>query len=257
MKNFLNSFIFFCMAVLCACTGKEGSEDEGLRIPVQGDYVRYAVDIEELSGLCLHTDGSFLWGVGDPGTLAKISFDGKVRKVMTRSFDMEGITIDPETGDLYICCEPASVYKVVAPDYKVTKSALYIEDARNYGNSGLEGISWYKDGLLLVGAQTGATMWAYRPDGTMVWKKSMREVAIGMKEIADICYDPVKDRIWIIDSDTQSIYLFNGDATEHLATYPVSFGGNCESVYLDYGNSCVWIADDDSPSRLYKIDFTF
>ena len=256
MKNFTKIFLL-CMAVVCACTGNDGTEDEGSRIPIQGDYVKYTIDIEELSGLYLHTDGSFLWGVGDQGTLNRISFDGKVRKVMTRSFDMEGITMDPETGDIYICCEPASVYKVVAPDYKVTTSALYVEDARNYGNSGLEGISWYKDGMLLVGAQTGAEMWAYRTDGTLVWKKSMRTVAIGMKEIADICYDPVKDQIWIIDSETQSIYLFNGDATEHLATYKVSFGGNCESVCLDYGNSCVWIADDDSPSRLYKIDFTF
>ena len=100
-------------------------------------------------------------------------------------------------------------------------------------------------------------MWAYKLDGTQVWRKSMSTVAIGMKEIADICYDPVKDQIWIIDSETQSIYLFNGDATEHLATYKVSYGGNCESLYIDYANSCIWMGDDTDESKLFKIAFEF
>ena len=85
----------------------------------------------------------------------------------------------------------------------------------------------------------------------------MRTVAIGQLEIADIHYDPVKDQIWIIDSETQSIYLFNGDATEHLATYKTSFGGNCESVHVDHDRSCVWIADDSEPSKLFRIEYTF
>lgn len=246
-----NGFAVRCVSV------KETPFENAPDTPVQGKQVRYSVNVQELSGLCLHTDKSFLWGVGDQGSLVRIDFEGNVQTQLTATMDAEGVTIDPETGDLYIGCEQNYVFKVEAPDYAGIKQIFRVADAADYGNSGVEGISWYKDGMLLVGAQTGAEMWAYRTDGTLVWKKSMRTVAIGMKEIADICYDPVKDQIWIIDSETQSIYLFNGDATEHLATYKVSFGGNCESVCVDYGNSCVWIADDDSPSRLYKIDFTF
>lgn len=225
--------------------------------PVMGSYQKYSADLQELSGLCLHTDKSFLWGVGDQGSLVKIDFNGNVETQLKATMDSEGVTIDPETGDLYIGCEQNYVFKVDAPDYTGIKEVFRVADAADYGNSGVEGISWYKDGLILVGAQTGATMWAYTLDGTVAWKKSLRTVAIGCQEIADICYDPVKDQIWIIDSETQCIYLFNGDATEHLATYPVGFGGNCESVYLDYDNSCVWIADDDTASRLFKINFTF
>lgn len=225
--------------------------------PVKGDYASYSVAVEELSGLCLHTDGSFLWGVGDQGDLVKISFDGEVEEVMWQGLDMEAITIDPETNDLYLGLEANHVYKVAAPDYSKAVSVFSVEEAAEYGNSGVEGISWYKDGMILVGTQTGAYMWAYKLDGTPVWKKSLRALAIGMQEIADIHYDPVKDQIWVIDSVTQCIYLFNGDASEHLATYDVGYGGNCESVYMDRANGCVWMADDDSNATLFKIDFTF
>lgn len=225
--------------------------------PVKGGYEKFTVNLQELSGLCLHTDGSFLWGVGDQGVLAKIGFKGEVEKVFTQGLDMESVTIDPATGDLYLGCESNWVGVVKAPAYEKAVEIFRVADAENYGNSGVEGISWYKDGMILVGAQTGANLWAYTLDGTVVWKKSLKTVAIGCQEIADICYDPVKDQIWIIDSESQSIYLFNGDATKHLATYKVNYAGNCESVYLDYERSCVWVADDDDVSSLFRVDFTF
>ena len=225
--------------------------------PKKGKYTKYNVAVTELSGLCLHTDGTFLWGVGDQGSVGKIGFDGSYERVFGQSLDMEAITIDPATGDLYLGCESNWVGVVKAPDYKKAVEIFRVEEAADYGNSGVEGISWYKDNMLLVGTQTGAYLWAYTLDGTVVWKKSLKTVALGCQEIADICYDPVKDQIWIIDSETQSIYLFNGDATEHLATYKTNFAGNCESVYVDYERQCVWVADDSEASALFKIEFTF
>ena len=225
--------------------------------PVMGSKKSYTIDMRELSGLCLSLDKSFLWGVGDEGVLNRISFDGKVEKQFKQSLDMEAVTLDPATGDLYFGCEPDWVGVVKAPDYTKAVELFRVADAKDYGNSGVEGISWYKNNTLLVGSQTGANLWCYNLDGTVVWKRSMRTVAIGQLEIADIHYDPVKDQIWIIDSETQCIYLFNGEATEHLATYKVTYAGNCESVHIDYDNSCVWVADDSDPSKLFKIDFTF
>ena len=232
-------------------------------MPVQGNHKSYSANIQELSGLCLHTDGSFLWGVGDQGILAKIDFEGNVTQVLKTSYDMEAITIDPATNDLYLGMEGnQAVFKIAAPDYNKVTHVFDVQEAIDggYDNSGVEGVAWYKDGMILVGTQHGAYMWAYKHNGTEwapVWKKSMGTVAIGMQEIADICYDPVKDMLWIIDSVTQKIYVFDGDATTHLATYDTDFGGNCESVYLDEANNCVWIADDSDKSVLFKIDFTF
>mgnify|MGYP002512851183 CR=1 FL=1 len=149
---------------------------------------------------------------------------------------LKGLRYAHEKGIPVIIMEPLRGGKLVKNLPKEAEEIFRVADAANYGNSGVEGISWYKDGMLLVGAQTDARLWAYKLDGTIVWSKSLKTVAIGCLEIADICYDPVKDQIWIIDSETQSIYLFNGDATKHLATYKVNFAGNSESVYLDYTN---------------------
>jgi hypothetical protein len=225
--------------------------------PVKGKQNPINVDITELSGLCLSVDKDFLWGVGDQGEMFRIAFDGKVERQFKQSLDMEAVTLDPATGDLYLGCESNWVGVVKAPEYTKATELFRVEEAADYGNSGVEGISWYKNNTLLVGTQTGAYLWCYNLDGTIVWKKSLRTVAIGQLEIADIHYDPVKDQIWVIDSETQSIYLFNGDASEHLATYKVSFGGNCESVHVDYDNNCVWIADDSDPSKLFRIEYTF
>ena len=61
---------------------------------------------------------STLGKVCSQGQLAKIGFDGSVEKVFTQSLDMESVTIDPETGDLYLGCESNWVGVVRAPEYK-------------------------------------------------------------------------------------------------------------------------------------------
>lgn len=240
------------------CVTEESFPFENLPgTPVKGKYTKYSAAITELSGLCISQDGTHLWGVGDQGVLAKIGFEGQVEQQFKQSLDMEAITIDPATGDLYMGCESNWVGVVKAPEYKKAVEIFRVEEAADYGNSGVEGIAWYKDNMLLVGTQVGANLWAYTLDGTVVWKKSLKTVAIGCQEIADISYDPVKDQIWIIDSESQSIYLLNGDATQHLATYKTNFAGNCESVCIDYARNCVWVADDSDSSALFKVEFTF
>ena len=224
----------------------------------------------ELSGLCLSKDKDFLWGVGDNGHLYKINFDGSYELHWSYDADMEGITMDPATGDLYLGIEPRKVYKVAAPDYNAKKTIIEVEEAADMDNSGIEGIAWYK-GDLYLGAQTGATLWKYALDGTKLQKKmSLRTVAPTISEVADLCYDPESDLLWVIDSNEKSssvpnmlpytIYVFDGAVTKLVTTFDVSSFAdwNPESVCVDHEHNCVWVADDcgdDYPSRLHKISF--
>ncbi len=216
------------------------------------------LEVRELSGVCLSRDGDFIWGVGDQGALYRIGFDMSAECLMKTGSDWEDVTMDPASGDLLIAKEPNSVELVRAPGYSSAAPLFSIEEASGYGNNGLEGLCWYKDGTVYAGVQKNATLWACRTDGTILWKKQLGTLANGIKEISGLCYDTEGDLLWVIDSTVSRIYVFNGEVTQLLAVYPVSFISNAESVLVDRSRSCVWASDDSHfASRLYRLDFRF
>ena len=240
----------------------DGNAADPVVVPVMGKYEKFTVkDVSELSGICLNADKSALWAVGDNGQLAEISFDGKVTKHWSKSCGMEDVTIHPETGDLYIADEDNHrVVKISAPDYKNTITKMFtVAEATGFGNSSLEGIAYYKDDILFVGSQVGAYLWKYTISGEKLGEKiSLRTLTNNaITEVGGLCWDAVNHWLWVIDSETQKMYILDEDITHVLASYRVNFAGNCESVCVDHANNCVWVGDDnDSGSRLFKIPFT-
>ena len=87
--------------------------------------------------------------------------------------DLEDVTLNPNNGDLYFAKEADRVDKCAAPAYSSKTQHFYVTDAANMGNSGLEGIAYYKNDILYVGSQSGANLWAYKLDGTKVWNKKL------------------------------------------------------------------------------------
>ena len=246
-------------------------------LPEMGKVTKFVLQqgseyLPELSGLCLSKDQDFLWGIHDKGTLYKIHFDGTFEKHWYREADFEGITMDPATGDLYIGLESTSksVYKIPYPDYNSKVDVpILVEGASSMGNSGVEGIAWH-NGNLYLGTQTGAQLFEYKLDGTKLWKKSLRDTTPTISEVGDLCYDAKKDRLWVLDSNSNkdkpqylgyTLYLFNGDGSQLLKTYYVGdfANWNPEAVCVDYKNNCIWIGDDcdsGNPSWLHKIEMT-
>ncbi|MBQ6197860.1 MAG: hypothetical protein IJK44_01320 [Bacteroidales bacterium] len=257
----------------------EYKDQKPKELPVMGKYTKYVLGksggdmVQELSGLCLSKDGDFLWGVHDKGTLYRINFDGTFVKQWYREADFEGLTMDPATGDLYIGLESSSksVYRVPAPGYngKDDNFTIKVEGVEDMGNSGCEGIAWHK-GNLYFGTQTGARLFEYKLDGTRLWKKSLRDVTSTISEVGDLCYDPVSDYLWVLDSNSNkdkpqylpfTLYLFTGDGSKLLATYSLAnfANWNPEAVCVDHKNNCIWIGDDcdsGNPSWLHKVEFT-
>ena len=239
------------------------------KMPVMGKYSVYDVELYELSGLVMSADGTFLWGCGDGGELAQIAFDGTVIDKWSIGGDAEGLTMDPETKDIYVAQEPCSVGCVKAPDYKKMNTVLKIEEARKYSNSGMEGITWYKEGKIFCGTQTGANLFildkdapSYKTDyGTyneVSGKKSLNALHHTIGEVGGLCYDPLTDWLWVTDSNYRKIYVLTSDCENLLCTYFVQQVENAESIYVDHINSCIWVGcdTDTKPSRLYKYMFT-
>lgn len=228
--------------------------------------------IPELSGLCLSKDGDFLWGCDDNGGLYKINFDGTFSLHWDKSAEMEALAIDPATGTMYIGLESTSNsgYVVPAPGYNSKTNFDWVVDgASDMGNSGVEGIAWYK-GEILLGTQTGATLFRYTLDGQLQEKKSLRTVCSNISEIAGLDYDEENDWLWVIDSNSNSekpqydpytIYLFDGAATKLIAKYYIGdfADWNPEAICVDKKNGCIWVGEDcgdEQFSLLHKVKFS-
>ena len=242
-----------------ALTDYDGPDPVSPVMPVRKDYSSFVVSVPEISGLCFTADGSALWAVGDNGYLAQVSFDGQTTKFWSISGDMEGITIHPETGDLYIALEDGSqsVARVKAPDYKSSDYEILfkITPASGYGNSGLEGITYYKDNTLYIGSQTNANLFRYTLDGEQISVVSLKKVTPTIKEVGGLYYDPVTDWLWVTDSETHKLYVFDGEVTHLLATYLVPYISNNESVCVDHERGCVWVGNDEGTPRVFKVEF--
>lgn len=236
----------------------EGMAPEEMKMPEILSRKEYDINIPELSGICLTEDGESLWGVGDEGQLAIISFteDDKVQIQNIKHFgnDLEAVTRDPVTNTLYIGTEPNSVYRCESPFTSYTR-IFKIAEASGYGNSGIEGIAWYKDNTLYVGTQVGANLWRCDLEGNILDFISLKDVRASLAEIGGLCYDPVLDWLWVTDSETHSLYVFSGDGRIYYGKYKLSPSYNNESVCVDHKHGCVWVGDDnDSQPRLIRLE---
>ena len=238
-------------------------------MPKMGQHTKYNVSkIPELSGICLNADKTALWGVGDNGLLGVIELDGTVSKTWkpAKSCGMEDISINPATGELFIGDEDHHrVVRIDPADIDFNSDKVSFTEiikvqaavSGGYGNSSVEGTAYYKDNILFVGTQVGANLWKYTTEGEELWMVSLRKLTSNaISEVGGLCYDQKNHWLWIIDSETQKMYVMDEDITHILASYPTRFAGNCESVCVDPDHGCVWVGDDsDSGSKLYKIEF--
>ena len=242
-------------------------------MPEMVQRTKYTLKFNELSGLCLSADGSFLWGLGDSGEIAGISFSGELlhtaglRTTSNSSIDAEAVSLRYDNGDLLIGGEPNSVCRIPqaevdnvfnASTFKGVESLFKVADASGFGNAGLEGLTYYKDGLAYVGTQTGSYLYLCDlSTGEVIWRKGLREKFSTITEIADLCYDPLTDWLWVIDSESRRFFALTGDAETMLGFYSARGIENPESICIDHANSCIWVADDyGSTSYLYRFDFT-
>ena len=221
--------------------------------PVMGEVAEVVkTTVPEVSGLCPDPAGDGFLAASDEDGVYRVSRTGETSAFFVDSagMDCEGVTVDPATGDVYYIVErKQEVRRLRAPEYNRSELLFVLEEGR-HTNLGLEGITWYKDGSLLVGNQMRPNLLVQYSlkDGIV----SRRELT-GTSEIADLCYDPVRDVLWIADSERRVLYLCTPEG-DVLNSYPVPFLDNGEAVCVDHANSCIWMGDDTT-SQLYRISF--
>lgn len=221
-------------------------------LPRMGSYTTISTSCPEVSGLCLAPDGSGLLAASDEKGVYHINWDGTTTEFYTEeSMDCEGVTIDPASGDVYYVVErKQEIRRLAAPDYKNSYLLGVISAVGLNTNDGLEAITYYKDGALLVGNQRKPVRLMNFAGGRVV---AFNDLTTGLTEIADLCYDPVRDVLWIADSELRTLNLCNLDG-EVLATWSVPFIDNGESICVDHEHGCIWMGDDTT-SKIYRIEF--
>ena len=244
-------------------------------MPEVTKMTKYSVKFNELSGLCVDTSGDFLWCVGDGSEICQVSLGGELlhsaalNTTTGHTLDSEGLTINYDTGDLLISCEAFALARIPnaqlgnifqSSKFKGVESILDFGNDKDYkfGNSGAEGCTYYKDGLVYVGTQTGSYLFCIKlATGEVLWRKGLREKHGIITEIAGLSYDPLTDWLWVVDSESHRFFALSGDAEQMLGYYQLKTKSNEESICVDHKNSCVWIGDDyGSTSYVYKYDMT-
>lgn len=215
--------------------------------------------IQGFSGICLAPDGSGFIAASDRGGVYKVSFSGEAATlyVETAGFglDCEGVTVDPATGDVYFVLEreKQEVRQVRAPEYSESEVLAVITEVSSSSNSGLEAITWMGDGTLMVGNQANPRLLLRlsATDGSII---SRREIAGGITDISDLCYDSVRNALWIADSETKTINLCDLQGNVQKS-YSVPYIDNGEGLYVDRERQCIWVSDDTTVN-IYKISFS-
>lgn len=222
--------------------------------PVMGHATEILrTSVPEASGLCPSPDGRGFLVASDEKGLYFVSRTGETTPFYTRlRIDCEGVTLDPKTQDVYYIVEgKQQVRRLAAPDYAKSELVCKLRDIGYRTNHGLEGITWYKEDMLLIGNQhKPVQLILYSLKDGIVWRKELTSVS----EIADLCYDPVRDALWIADSEARTINLCTPEG-DVLASWPIPFIDNGEGLWIDHENSCIWVGDDTT-SQLYKIPFS-
>ena len=213
-------------------------------------YTTLTTECPEVSGLCLAPDGDGLLAASDENGVYHIAWDGTTTPFYTEDeMDCEGVTIDPKTGDVYYIVERKQEVRRLRSPYKDSELLGVISDVGLGTNDGLEGITFYKNGTLLVGNQRKPIRLMRFADGGVTSYTDL----VGVTEIADLCYDPVRDVLWIADSETRTLNLCTLDG-DVQACWSVPFIDNGESICVDHQHGCIWVGDDTT-SKIYKITF--
>lgn len=211
--------------------------------------------IGDFSGVCFNADKSGLIGVSNSGgTLWNINFDGTRESThfVKLEKDLEGVTVDPVSGTIYVCEEKENyVWRVFTEDGKWKARRVVQIDANAYdSNSGLEAIT-YHDGYLYIGNQSPANLVIYSLEHEAV--ALMYHASFITECFSDLWFDTTNNTLWAVDawSDGKEIVNFTiwGDFIARF-TSPIPW---IEGVCLDFENNKAWFACD-STGQLYSAD---
>ena len=168
------------------------------------DYYEYKTLVPELSGLCFTKNNASLLAVSDHGTIFEIGFNGEIIRQIpyVGNNDFEGITMNHETGDIYLVDEAEmTVYKLSDDETELEEIVKIHVDNAVY-NRGLEGITYGQDTLYIVNQGSPTRMFKYDLKSGVLNYIDISYAGY----LSDISFDTTDNSLWIVDSRMRNIY---------------------------------------------------
>jgi len=220
--------------------------------------------IKEPSGICFHPSRKTLFVVSDEGMILEIKTDGMLVSGIQIPGDLEGITVNPQTGFLYVIVEGEDVILEVDPvDQDVTREfpinrlwkgdPNYIQKQQETYDQGVESLEFVRDeahpegGAFYAGNQWDppCVFELYIPLNTSHEKtaeaKIMRVLPLKLDDPAGMYYDP-ETKLLNVVSDADNILVeitLEGKVVKEYAF----LGDNQEGITRD-DQGFLYIAQD-------------
>jgi len=224
------------------------------------------VGFREPSGIVYHPTRNLLYVVGDEGDILVMRKDGEyVIEKHLADADLEGITVNPSTGLLYIAVEGDEKILEVDPDSLVILREFVIDryfqgkELLMRGGQGIEGITFIPDdehpegGTFLVSNQSfnlegGEPSVICELEVPIVSSKSVldsakivRIIYPGIIDVSGLYYNPLSNTLFVI-SDATNVFLEMSLDGQILKQYAF-IGDDQEGITLD-DEGYLYIAQD-------------
>lgn len=243
------------MLTACVDSAVKGEDDDKTIDLVL--VASYPLAINDPSGLVIDMDGQFLWTVSDdPGQFVyKISFTGEVLGHLSgyQGDDMEGITMNPNDGTLWIVEERLRQIVQLTTEGEVLQIIDVPVQATN-PNDGLEGITWNPNNnhVYVVNEKNPRQFIELNTNFEVV-----RSVPINftgefqLLDLSGLFYDHIKDEIWILSDDSERIVVADQQLNPLRA---FNLGRDkFEGIAVDLNINRVYLVNDRE-NRLYIYD---
>ncbi|MGI9489658.1 MAG: SdiA-regulated domain-containing protein [Geminicoccaceae bacterium] len=244
--------------------------------------------LTEPSGLVLARDDDALWTISDDNErLFKLDLEGELLSDQSFKIDdegLEGVTVDPITGDLLVIKEEAYEILKIDTTSKKTASRHLLSDMAGFeiigqhlsgdaDNNGLEGITFNQDTETFF-------LLKEREPGLIIEISKDLESILGMRvldaingfadddvdadeiDFSGLQYDPARSSFWIVSDRAKRLFLYDWEHDQVIQSATLGYEKDgkfreiekAEGIAIDARSHRLYVVSD-AEARLYVFDF--
>lgn len=235
------------IAGLFSCT----KTDSSIEKPILELVNKYAVDVEELSGLDLALDKKSLWTVSDKyDKIYQLDLTGQILKEISISGNgFEGITLDLFGQSFWIAQESRG--ELIQIDTLGNEIQTHAISNVRSTSGGLEGITINSTNnhLFLLKEKDPSVLLELNVNlETMIFKR-----IYFAQDFSGMDYTELEDELWIVSDQEKKVYRcdLNGNV---LMSFPINVD-KAEGIAIDGENNLIYIvSDSDDILYIYRLN---